>query len=169
MAASGTVDLKVGWTMTLAASATQPESQGVSVRSRATAGETITYTAGTAANQINKTAYLRLSLAGAAQTVDFSTIICTDGSVGFSNIRELIGYNLATTSTHVATIGNAASNPFAPWASAGTVTEIVQAGGRFLKEKPIGTTGFTVDSSNKNLKVDPGANTFTFDLLIAGN
>lgn len=165
MAASGTVTNGFELTQILASSSTRPESVAMPVRVTAPVG----YSAGTGSKQIDKIAYQALSFTGAVQTIDLSTIVCTDGSAGFSKVRFVRIYNDATNAAHTLVVGNAASNPLAPWFSATTVTETVEPNGCFTKDKPLGTTGWTVDSTNKNLKLDPGANTFTGRLFVGGN
>ena len=123
---------------------------------------------GTGSKQINKWAYKAISFAATPQTIDFTAIVCGDDSVGFSHIRGIAIENAATNALHKITAGNA-TNPLAYWLSAATTTWEIDPGEVWSKELWLPAAGYVIDSSHKNLKLDPGAYTFLAYLFAWGD
>lgn len=111
----------------------------------------------------------RLSLAGAAQTLDIYGGL-TDGlgaTLNFATVRALIIHNRSSTTGHILTIGNAASNQFAGFLGAVDDTVILRPGGTIVLLAP--RDGYPVTQAAADLlKLDPGANTFDVDVIIVG-
>lgn len=127
-------------------------------------------TNGTGDGQINELYYHpALALAASTpQTLDLTALLDPQygRTVTFSKVKVLYVRSQSATYSHVIAVGNAASNRWsAPW-SASTVIESTYGSSPMLKTN-LGA-GWTVDASNKNLKIDPGANAQTIEILVAG-
>lgn len=128
----------------------------------------VAYTAGTAANQINKGAQAGGSAAASAATIDLSTVTCVDGTTGLSHVREYVIYNDSTTAA--LTLDLTVSNSLKEWVSAGTGTKLtIEPGAVFRVSKPKGTNGYVVDSTHKIVTLDPGANTVAYRAIFLGD
>lgn len=163
---SGTIQLASTITDTLAAGATRPAAVAVSLQISG-ASATTTYSNGTAASQVSRAYYFTGSAAATPTTIVLSTIVCTDGGVGFTHVREILIYNDSSTDGQTLTVGGG-TTPFTPDLAGTSPTMTVQAGtSKRYVSKPLGTTGHAV-STNINLRIDPGASTITFRVLILG-
>lgn len=110
---------------------------------------------------------LSLTLSASATTLDLQTLTDSFGdSLDLAKIFWIAVYNTATTAGYDLTIGNAAANPWEPFVTTTTETIEIPDGGYWIWGDP--TTGATVDASNSDLKLDPGANTIVAKLLIVG-
>lgn len=116
---------------------------------------------GTGSGQAQKHYYGLHTLAGSASTtLDLSSL-----GGGFTKVKRL-ALRLRNAAAGVKiVVGNAASNPFAPWASSATVTEDVAD----LLYRRSAVDGWTVSGSAKNIKVEnPGAASVSFDVSVVG-
>ncbi len=129
---------------------------------------TVTYTSGTGANAVQKMAYITGSAAASTVDIDLSTIVCSDASTGFSYIRECLVFNDSATDGQVLLLG-LGTNPWRPYLSGTTDTLRLEASDVKRISKPLGTHGYTVDSSNKILRLNPGANTITYRVYVYGD
>ncbi len=110
----------------------------------------------------------RLALAGAALTLDLNSlgaagVARAGGVTNFSSVRSIVIRNLGTGS-NVIIVGGAAATQFADWLGGATQTIRVYAGGKLVIHAPAGLT----TSSKKDLKLDPGADTFAATIAICG-
>lgn len=122
---------------------------------------------------------------GGTVTIDLSAVVCSDGTTGFSSVRELQifndGPNSPTPGVTEADIikydGTAAGNPFlgtvtsGPFFLEGTTPKIgIMPGTCFRVNKPYGAGGWTV-TTNKNIVLDCTANSASvknYRVIIAG-
>lgn len=135
----------------------------------------VALTNGTAANQIDLIYAGTISLASSTpQTLDLTSL--TDvlgGAVALARVKLIAIKNKSTTDGQNVTAGNAASNAWsAMLGSTGTITILPGTstnpdGGWFINSAP-NTTGWPVDSTHKNLKLDPGSASISVDVVIAG-
>lgn len=112
-----------------------------------------------------------LSLAGSPQTIDFTSLgtagAARDGSsLNFSAVHTLLAWSLGS-GTKIATLGAAAANPWTGPLGGTTPTLTLPPGGILALRNPT-AAGWVVDGTHKNWKVDPGADTFTVLLALAG-
>lgn len=120
---------------------------------------------GTGDGQIDLIWGRTVTLTATSATYDLTSLTDAFGaSVNFAHVKYLLIKNSSTTDS--LTVGNATSNPFAGWLSSGTTTETVGPGGILLKTDP--KVGRATSGSSKNLKIDSGAATITFSILLAG-
>lgn len=89
------------------------------------------------------------------------------GTVTFAEVTILAIRNKSTTSTEILAIGGAAANHFVNWVA--NSSDIVNIGpnGVMLLTSPIDGYAVTAGSADK-LKIDAGADTITYDILIVG-
>lgn len=129
----------------------------------------LSYAAGTAANQIQKVAAPSGSAAATPASIDLTTIVCVDGTTGFAHWREIVVYNDNT--TNVLTWDFTATNANTAMFGAGGVTaKVTIEPGTFARfSKPLGSAGYTVDSTHKIISLDPGANTIAYRVIILGD
>jgi hypothetical protein len=128
---------------------------------------------GTLADQCTKLYSARLSLvASTPQTIDLQSLVDASGAtISFNAIRFLAVRNNAATDGWILLVGAAGSNAFEAFvSSAGTFTVYPSSAANdgFTVFQVPNTTGGTVDSTHHNLKLDPGAHSFTADVLIGG-
>lgn len=129
--------------------------------------------AGVIADTCNLFYAATLSLAATPTTLDLKSGLLDIGGLAlvFVRVRFVALRVNSTTNGQVLVIGNSVTNEWNAFLSAtGTLT--IAAGtasnnGFFMLQAP-NTTGYLVGSSSKTLKLDPGASTFTVDVLIAG-
>ena len=91
-------------------------------------------------------------------------------TVSLSAVKILWIANDSTNDGDTLLVGNAASNQWsAPW-SGSTVTEKVMASSVMLKSNLLlqGTNPWTVDGTHKSLKLDAGAFTIPYRIVILG-
>jgi hypothetical protein len=115
---------------------------------------------------------------------DTRTLVATSESLDFNNnlqgalagtlltfveIRGIYIRNKAAAAAQVLTVGNAASPAFTGLFGAAAHTITVPAGGVFLWTAPLDGGGLTVTgTTNDLLKIDSGANTVTYDIVVWG-
>ena len=131
-------------------------------------GEAVTLNYGASPNPVTSRQWSSLiTFAGVAQTFDMTNLAGLRGDVeNFSVVYLIYLYNLATATGYTLKVGNAVANPFSAFFDAATDVYTLPMGSRMLFENH--DTGWTVDATHKNLKLDPGANTFTAKILIVG-
>jgi hypothetical protein len=113
-------------------------------------------------------------VASTPQTIDLSTLTDIYGNaISFSGGRvRVLAIKINSTTDGVNLIlGDSVTNEWDAFLSAaGTLTVFpgtANNDGFFILAAP-NTTGMAVSSSHKTLKLDPGSNTFTADVIIAG-
>lgn len=89
------------------------------------------------------------------------------GTVTFAEVTLIAIRNKSTTSTEILSVGGAAANQFINWV--GDATDIVKIGanGVLLWTAPVDGAAVTAGTGDK-LKIDSGADTITYDILIVG-
>ena len=130
------------------------------------------FTSGTGAGAINKMGYGSISLAATTATIALDAVASTVtnwvGDSAFTKVKELYIYNAATAgTTKPVTVGAAASVAFVGPMGGTTPTQAIDAA-TALHWTSTEANGWSC-STNKNLKLDPGANTVTVYIVIAGN
>jgi hypothetical protein len=122
------------------------------------------YANGTIANQLDLIYTGTLSLAAAPQTIDLTSLTSQFGAaINFARVCEFIYFNHGTDG-QIVTMGAAASNP---WTGAWGSTVILFPGAPGRIPAPL-LTGIVTAGGSKAIKFDPGANTISLDLYIAG-
>lgn len=162
---SGTVSTNVNVTVAVPASGNVLSAQNLPVQ----VSQSLTYTAGTAANQVNKVATVGGTATASPASIDLTSVVCVDGQVGFSHIREVIAYD--DDATNGLLWDFTATNALTAMFSAGGTTAklTVQPGAHQRFAKPLGTNGYVVDSTHKIVSLDPGANTIAYRVIILGD
>lgn len=110
-----------------------------------------------------------LALAGSAQTLDLQSVSSAAGGavvdVVLTKLKAIAIFNRATTAGYVLQVGAAASNAFTAIFSDATDELVIGPQGMALIVYP---AGYTVDATHKDLKFDPGANTFNVTVVAIG-
>lgn len=134
-----------------------------------TPSQTTSYqTSGSGANQVSKSYQGSFTLAvSTPQTIDLTSVVCTDGTTGFATVREVHIFNDATATAKDLSL-DAPSNYFAYWL-ASAVVETVPSGSSVRHACPNNTAGWTVDGTHKLITLDPGANTFAVRIVVLGS
>ncbi len=111
------------------------------------------------------------TLNAAAASIDLTAVTCTDGTTGFAHVRGLFVFNTDTTASHSVKIGDdgVGTNIFLGGFLGTAPQRTVQASGFYADVIPIATNGYTVDSSHKNLRFDPGANLVVINIIVVGD
>lgn len=139
-----------------------------------------TYASGTTGpSTFAKTASIVVTSGTGLVTYDFfkvttgsGAVLCSDGTFGFSHIREFMIVNQATTNAYDLLLDSTVATP---WfvkliTTAGANTKILlPAGGCFHFSCPINTVGLVVDNSNKLLGVDSASNVVPYTILVGGD
>jgi Tfp pilus assembly protein FimT len=131
-------------------------------------GSPVSITDGNGDNQFSKIASGTLTLlTSTPQELDLTAVVAAFGTVTFSTVKYIRITNASTTSAHKTTVGGASSNAFdGPFAGTAPTVD-VYASGVLVIYRPLGT-GWTVDSTHKALKFNPGSNAQTVSYVIAG-
>jgi hypothetical protein len=163
---SGKIELVVGLTDGLAAGASRLSGYNVPVQPL----HSLTYIDGTTAGAANRI----YQVSGTATistpfSIDLTSVVCTDGTTGFSRVRELIVYNDHTASPLLFGNDGVGTNLFLAGLLGTTPQYQIEAGGVMRFTKPLGTTGMLVDSTHKNLRFDPGAVAIPYRIVVLGN
>lgn len=164
MAVSGqivnSVSLSISSTTNTAGTATESCNLGTTPR---------TITDGSGDNQFAKvwTGVLTLTTP-TAQTIDMTALTGGVGSVSFSTLKFFRVTNRDTTSSSKVLIGPGASNGFVgPFLGTTPTMDAYASGTVTLIDRPLGT-GYTVDSTHKTIKFDPGAASQIIEVTLAG-
>jgi len=133
---------------------------------------TTQYQNGTGAGQVNLIYARQIALAsGVPQTLDLTALADLSGAtVNFARVRELIVQVVTASSGLKVTLGADASNPWAPfWGTTGTDTVFAGSIRYFTDPTSVGSgVGAVTSGTSKNLKLDPGSDNVTVNILIAG-
>jgi len=129
---------------------------------------TLSMATGTSNSQADEVWSDTRSAAGAVDDLDLAgTLTAADGStITFVEVTGVYIRNKSTTTAETLTIG-AGSNPFITWLIATGDGVVIGPNGTFLIESPV--DGYTVTAGTADiLRVDPGANTISYDIVIWG-
>jgi hypothetical protein len=134
---------------------------------------TLQFGNGTGSGQIDTLYAAKLSLAAAATTVDFTAVVDPGGgSVTFARGRFFFCYNPSTTAGQDCKIYPGASNPLLWIPGSSSVPNYARyGGGWFMLNDPVSTgtgNGNVITSTSKTVVFDPGANTITVYVIMAG-
>lgn len=164
MACSGTIGVSIDALETSATNtiATAKDNVNTSV--------SIAWTDGSGANQANKQWSKTATLTATSTTLDLTSLTGTFGTVTFTKIKALILINTSTTDGAMLTVGNAASNQwYAPFGGSAHTVKVGPGSCLVLSAMTAQSTGaWTVDASNKSLKIDAGSATITYKLVLIG-
>jgi hypothetical protein len=137
------------------------------------------YGNGTTAGNVDLIYAATLTLSATPTTLDLTSL--TDplnGAVAFARVREFYLRNNATTDGWTVVVGGGAANPWAGASQFLQASSTVTVGPSTSSTSPCtgklafaapNTTGYVVDGTHKTLKLDPGANTLTVEILIVGS
>lgn len=164
MAVSGTISVAIDALETSTTNTIGPAKDNVNT------SVSIAWTDGSGASQANKQWSKTATLTATSATFDLTSLTGTFGTVTFTKIKGLILINTSTTDGAMLTVGNAASNVWAAPFGGSTQTVKVGPGSCLvLSAMTAQSTGaWTVDASNKNLKIDAGSATITYKLVLIG-
>lgn len=135
--------------------------------------QTIFQTSGLLADQCDLLYAATLTLvASTPQTIDLTALAdLFGGVVNFARVRFLAMRNNSVTDGANVLIGDSVTNEWDAFLSAAATLKVPPCSalnhGYFILTAP-NTTGFVVDSTHKTLKIDPGSNAMTLDIIIAG-
>lgn len=109
------------------------------------------------------------TLAATSEELDLAGGLTDDfgSAFSFAKVKVVAIRNLATTAGHVLEVGGAASNAFLLLKAANDVDQIGPDGRRLFVEPSLAGKAVTASTADK-LKIDSGANTITYQILIAG-
>jgi hypothetical protein len=145
---------------------------GVSISTPAVPLASITYSNGTGAGQVDLIYEAAISLASTTQTFDLTSLLAPDGSaVNFARVRELYIINYTPTAGFDLIVEQGASNGFAFVPASTAPYKCFANGGQYMLRDPNSSgasTGLFTSGTSKTIKVDSGAHTVTFYILILG-
>jgi hypothetical protein len=137
------------------------------------------YGNGTTAGNVDLIYAATLTLSATPTTLDLTSLLDPlNGAVAFARVREFYLRNNATTDGWTVIVGGGASNPWVGASQFLQASSTVTVGPSTSSTSPCtgklafaapNTTGYVVDGTHKTLKLDPGANTFTVEVLIVGS
>lgn len=172
---SGNANVQVSVTQTVTAGLVTTQQLPASITSL------VNYTNGTGAGQINLCYAKALTLNATPTTLDLTSITALDGStVNFARVRELFVLNLNSTGGQIVTVGSSGGvgSAFSAFQGASGTTFIHPAITssvasatmlRWSDPSNVGaSSGAVTGASNKNVKLDPGANSVTVQVVILG-
>lgn len=174
---SGSVSVNLQLRESLAASTSRLQGYDVPVQpsntytvSDGTGAGTVTISSNQGTITLKGTKIYQASGSAAASNVDIdlTTVTCVDGTTGFSYVRAILIFNDATTTAYTLTTG-AGTSPFVPYLAGTTPTVVIDPGSMFMAFRPLATNGYTVDSSNKTVRLAPGSNTVPYRIVVVGN
>jgi hypothetical protein len=122
---------------------------------------------GTGSGQAQKHYHDALSVGtGAGTTIDLTAVTSDNlSALSFSEVKRFVIRIRSAAAGVYLTVGNAASNVWAPWLSSSTATLRVDD----VLYMRSSVDGWAVDSSNKNLKLVASAGTLTVDVSFIGH
>lgn len=172
---SGNVQLTTSFTETITSGVVQTQNLPAGI------SQALNYTSGTGAGQINLIYAKQLTLNATPTTLDLTNLAdLTGSSYSFARVREIIIANLASTGGQTLTIGSSGgvgSGFSGFWGTSATITvhpatasavgsaNIVRFADPFNTSS---TSGAVVGASNKNILLNPGANSFSVNVIILG-
>jgi len=127
------------------------------------------YSSGTGAGQVDGIHSKTYSLAATPTTLDLTAMTDPNGAAITCSTGRIRSLWLQNLSNYAITIGAAASTQWLGMLGTTTSTLVVPPNGILTFSDPttVGTSaGAYVDSTHKSLKIDPGANTVQFNLVI---
>ncbi len=131
----------------------------------------VTYANGTASNQVDTVYAKVINLAAATQTIDLTSLTDPAGNaINVARVREFIVQNTSASAGFDCKVEAGASNG---WSVLPPSTNPIYCryGSVLRISDPVstgGANGNVVGSSSKTVTFDPGANTFTINVLIVG-
>lgn len=139
----------------------------------------INYSSGTGTQQVDLIYAKQLTLSATPTTLDLTSLADLVGSsYSFFRVRELIITNLASVGGQTLSLGSTggvASGFSGFWGTSAVVTippAVGQTTGNTVRFadpwSTSSTSGAVVGASNKNIKLDPGANSFNVNVIILG-
>jgi hypothetical protein len=163
---SGKIDLVVGLVDTLVAGATRLNQVTVPVQP----AHSLTYADGTTAGLANRV-YQASGTATISTPFDVNllTVVCVDGTTGFSRVRELIVYNDHASAPLKFGNDGVGTDLFLGTLLGTTPQYQIEAGSAMRMTKHTGSTGFLVDATHKNLRFDPLAVAVPYRIVVLGN
>ncbi len=163
---SGSVTLTVAFADTIAAATANLSAYTRQVSKTVTNS----FSNGTTAGLANKLYAATVTCAAAPVSVDLTTVTCYDGTTGFTTVRALLIINEDTNVLHTVKFGDdgVGTALFLGGLLGTTPQRTIQASDFYSDQKLLGATGFAVDGSHKNVRLDPGANTVSLTLIVAG-
>jgi hypothetical protein len=124
--------------------------------------------AGTA-GYATKHAFKTGSAAAATVGIDLTALTCSDGTTGFSHLREYVVFNDHATAALKINM-TIASSFCTNYVSGTSVTESIPAGSCYRMPSPLlANNGYTVDSTHRFIEIDPGASTITYRFFAIGD
>jgi hypothetical protein len=160
-------------TVTTNAAFTQVVSSGVIVPYQIPANITgsLSYTNGTASNQVDTLYAKSITLVATTQTIDLTSLTDPAGNaISFARVREFWVINTATTASFDLKVESGASNGWAPLPPS-TTPLFARYSGNLRISDPVSTgasNGNVTSGTSKTITFDSGANTITFYVLIVG-
>jgi len=133
---------------------------------------TKSFTNGTGNDEANLVWHDTRSLAATSEDLDLnaaltSTLVGGAVTVKFTNIKALYIRNNSTTTTEILAVGGAAGNQFINWVA--NTSDIVNIGPSGILALINPLDGYDVTAATGDLlKIDSGADTFTYDIWIVG-
>lgn len=106
-------------------------------------------------------------LTSSTVTFDLTALVGVNGTVNMARVKFIYIKNLATSDTFSLILGNASPNGWSGPFDAATDTFTIPASGEFLAAGPL-ITGWITGGSNKNIKLDSGAHTVSYSIVIVG-
>ena len=131
----------------------------------------LAYANGTASNQVDTLYAAKVTLAGAPTTINLTTLTDPAGNTAnFARVREFIVYNPASTAGYDVKVEAGATNGWSALPpSTSPLTCRYLGTVRISDPTSTGTgNGNVVTSTSNTITLDPGANTVTIYILIAG-
>lgn len=124
---------------------------------------------GSGANQAQQHWHDERTLSATSENLDLAASL-TNGlgqTVTFSTVKTIIIYNKSTTSGQVIAVGGAAANQFVNWVANSSDIVRIGPGGFLALSSPV--DGFAVVAgTGDQLKIDAGAATITYGIIIIG-
>lgn len=125
------------------------------------------YNPGTGPGQANKVATLGgTTTISTPVTIDLTAVVCVDGAVGMTHVRELVVEN--DDATNILKLDFTVTNSILFNEEAAAKID-VQPGSTMAFSKPLGTNGFVVDGTHKIVTLDPGAAAIPYKVVLLGD
>lgn len=128
-----------------------------------------TITNGTGANQAQQHWSDIRTLAGTSETLDLAGALTNafGSTVTFATLRAIIIRNLSSTAGHDLIVGGAAAPIAGLFGDAASDKLKIRAGGTLVLLAPL--DGYTITATSADgLKLDSGANTFNYEIILIG-
>ncbi len=124
-----------------------------------------------ASSQSDKIWHWKNATLSTNETFDLSaltnTVFGATVTIAFVEVTGIFIKNNNTSATNILIVGAAAANAWeAPWGGTGPTIK-VPPNGIWMQTNPLGTA-WTVNGTNKNLKIAAGAGTISYNIVIVG-